>query len=177
MKPEEFSNKLQNNPRPVIVDLWAPWCAPCRAMEPALKQMAQKYQGQVDVWKINADDSAELVRALKVMGIPTIIGFMQGQEVIRKTGLQQAEALDILFDATLHQRGAVILPPAPADRWIRSAAGLALIALGLFWSQFWLIAAAGGVVLFSAFYDRCPIFRAVAPRLMELFKRKAAPLK
>lgn len=177
MNPEEFSTKLQENPRPVIVDLWAPWCAPCRAMEPALKQIAQKYDGQVDVWKINTDQSPEVVRSLKVMGIPTTIGFAQGQEIIRKTGAQSAESLDILFDATLHQRSAVILPPARADRWFRGIAGIVLMLVGWSAGPSLLIMAIGAAVLFSGFYDRCPIFQAVAPRLLALVKRKTKTIE
>jgi thioredoxin len=172
MKPEAFYAKLKANPRPVIVDLWAPWCGPCRVMEPAFKQVAQKYQNHVDVWKINADESPEVLRALKVMGIPTTIGFAQGAEIIRKTGVQSSQSLDILFDATLHQRSAVILPPVPIDRWVRSIIGLLIILVGWSLTHSFILPVIGAVVLFSAFYDRCPIFRAVAPRVMALFKKQ-----
>ncbi len=171
MKPEAFYAKLKANRRPVIVDFWASWCSPCRVMAPTLKQITQKYENQVDVWKINADEAPDVLKSLRVMGIPTTIGFAQGQEIIRKTGVQSLESLDILFDATLHQRSAVILPPAPADRWIRSIAGLLLIILGWFLIHSLVIPAIGAVVLFSAFYDRCPFFRAVAPRVMAIFKK------
>ncbi len=172
MKPEAFFVKLKSNPRPVIVDLWAPWCGPCRVMEPAFKQVSLKYKNQVDVWKINADESPDVLKALHVMGIPTTIGFAQGTEIVRKTGVQSVESLDIIFDATLHQRSGIILPPAPIDRWLRSIIGLLLIIMG--WSLFHslILPAIGAVVLFSAFYDRCPIFRAVAPRLIALVRKQ-----
>ncbi len=175
MNSETFFAKLKKNSRPVIVDLWAPWCAPCRAMEPAFKQVSKKYDSSVDVWKINADESPEVVQALKVMGIPTTIGFSEGQEIIRKTGLQSFESLDILFDATLNQRSAVILPPAPVDRWIRSIAGLLLILLGWSLAHSVAISIIGAVVVFSAFYDRCPIFRAVAPRILSAVRKRPQP--
>lgn len=177
MESETFFARLNENQHPVIVDLWAPWCAPCRVMEPTLKRIAGKYEGQVEVWKINADESPQVVRSLKVMGIPTIIGFVQGQEIVRKTGVQSFESLDILFDATLHQRSAVILPPAPFDRWIRSITGIILMILGWSVGHSLFVSVIGAIVLFSAFYDRCPIFRAVAPRLMAFLKKPSTPVQ
>jgi thioredoxin len=171
MKNAEFQRRLSHNSKPVIVDLWAPWCGPCRAMEPAFKQASQKYNGQVDVLKINADESPEVLKALGVMGIPTVIGFAGGKEILRRTGMQSAGTLDIMFDATLHQRKPAVMPPAPIDRLIRSAAGLALMVIGWFTGQSILLMALGGVLLFSAFYDRCPIFKAIAPRLTAFFQR------
>lgn len=172
MKNTEFQRRLSHNSKPVIVDLWAPWCGPCRAMEPAFKQASQKYNGQVDILKINADESPEVLKALGVMGIPTVIGFAGGKEILRRTGMQSAGTLEIMFDSTLHQRKPVVMPPAPIDRLIRSGAGLALIVIGWFTGQSILLMALGGVLLFSAFYDRCPIFKAVAPRLTAFFQRK-----
>jgi thioredoxin len=170
MKNSEFQKRLNEDPKPVIVDLWAPWCAPCRAMEPAFRQTSQKYIGQVDVLKINADESPEVLKALGVMGIPTVVGFAGGVEILRRTGIQSAEALDIIFDSTLHQRKPAIIPPAPIDRLIRSGVGLAGIALGWFSGQSILLMGIGGVLVFSAFYDRCPIYRAIIPRLATLFQ-------
>jgi thioredoxin len=171
MKNSEFQKLLLENSNPVIVDLWAPWCGPCRAMEPAFKQTSLKYKGQVDVFKINADESPEVLKALGVMGLPTVIGFANGKEILRRTGMQSAEVLDILFDSTLHQRKPAVIPPAPIDRLIRSGAGLALIALGWFSGQSILLMAIGGGLLFSAFYDRCPIYNAIVPRLTAFFQR------
>ena len=171
MNQIKFSNYLKENSKPVIVDLWVPWCAPCRAMEPAFKQTSQKYAGQVDVLKINADESPEVLQALGVMGIPTVVGFANGKEIVRRTGRQSAKALDIIFDATLHQRKPAVIPPSLPDRVFRSGIGLVLITFGWFSSQSILLMAVGGVLLFSAFYDRCPIYRAIVPRLAALFNR------
>jgi hypothetical protein len=109
---------------------------------------------------------------LGVMGIPTVVGFAGGKEILRRTGMQSAEALDILFDATLHQRKPAVIPPAPIDQFIRSGAGLALIALGWFNGQSFLLMGIGAVLIFSAFYDHCPIYNAIVPRLTALFSRR-----
>jgi thioredoxin 1 len=171
MKNLEFQNKIKNNPRPLVVDIWAPWCAPCRAMEPALKNIAQKYAGQVDILKINADDSPELVNALNVKSIPTVMAFAGGKMVMRRTGMQSAAELDALFEAAQIGRKPAVVPPAPFDRIIRTIGGLALIILGLTNDISYLLIAIGGVLLFSAFYDRCPIYRAIVPRLLERFQK------
>jgi thioredoxin len=171
MKNVEFQRKLRTNPRPIIVDLWAPWCKPCRAMEPAFKQVSAKYTGKVDVLKINADESQDVLKALGVMSIPTVIGFANGKEILRRTGMQSPNALDIMFDAALNKRKPAVMPPAPLARIIRSLAGITLIVIGWFTGQSIVLMALGGVVLFTAFYDRCPIYRAVATRIKSFFQR------
>ena len=170
MKNIEFQKRLLENPKPVIVDLWAPWCGPCRAMGPAFKQTSQKYKGLVDVIKINADESPEVLKTLGVMGIPTVVGFADGKEILRRTGMQSAQALDILFDSTLHQRKPAVMPLAPVDRLIRSGAGLAFITFGWLYGHSILLMGIGGALLFGAFYDRCPIYKAIAPRLKAFFQ-------
>lgn len=171
MTNDEFQKRLVENANSIIVDLWASWCGPCRAMEPAFKQTSQKYINQVDVLKINADESPEVLKVLGVMGIPTVIGFAGGKEILRRTGMQSFEVLDIIFDSTLHHRKPAIIPPAPIDRLIRSGAGLAFIMLGWYTGQSILLMGMGAVLLFSAFYDRCPIYRTIVPRLMSFFQR------
>jgi thioredoxin len=171
LRNTEFQKRLAENRKPIIVDLWAPWCAPCRAMEPAINQISRKYSEQVDILRINADDSPEVLRSLRVMGIPTILGFAGGKEIVRRTGTQSVEALDVLFDATMHHRKPVIIPPAPIDRWIRSIAGFALIILSWATVHSIFLVVAGGILLFSAFYDRCPVYKAVFPRISAFFRQ------
>ena len=66
METQVFFEKLKQNPRPVVVDLWAPWCGPCKVIKPTMEKLAREYQGRVDIWEINADDSQELLRHLKI---------------------------------------------------------------------------------------------------------------
>ena len=125
----------------------------------------------MDVWKINADEAPELAQLLKVYGIPTLIGFSQGREVVRRTGAQSTELLDVFFSAMKRPDEPVILPPAPADRLLRGGSGLAVLALGWFSGQSILLLGVGALLLFSAVYDRCPIYRALAPRVKALLRR------
>jgi thioredoxin 1 len=171
MNQSDFFTHLNENPKPVIVDLWAPWCGPCRVMEPAFKQISQKYADQVDIWKINADESPEVLKALSVMGIPTVISFSKGKEILRRTGIQSAEMLDILLDAALHGHKPTIIPPAPLDRFLRVGAGLVLLVLGWINGQSLILFGIAAILLFSAVYDRCPVYRAIASRVTSFFNR------
>ncbi|HQY90578.1 thioredoxin [Caldilinea sp.] len=166
MKPAEFQARVQTNARPIVVDVWAPWCGPCRTLSPRLDQVGEEYATQVDVWKINADAEPELVRSLGVRGIPTLILYRQGEEVARRTGLQSVEALHQLFDALV-----LDVAPAPqaglsdATRWLRLLSGAALWAVAAFsgWPPVLLIV--GAVIIFSGIYDRCPLWQAFTARL------------
>ena len=170
MKKLEFQRKIKYNPRPVVVDLWAPWCSPCKAMAPGFKEVSQKYSGQVDVLKINADDSPDVMKELGVMSIPTTIGFSKGEEILRRTGMQTQGMLEFFFETTLSQKKPAIMPPAPAARIFRTILGIGVAALGWFVGHSIIIVVIGAIILFSGYYDRCPIFRAIAPRIKSLFQ-------
>ncbi|MDZ4158794.1 MAG: thioredoxin [Anaerolineaceae bacterium] len=170
MNTNAYLTKLQTHSRPVVVDVWAPWCKPCRMMQPALDKVAGEYQSRVDVWKVNADEHPDLVRALRVMSIPTLIGFNQGKEVSRQIGVKPEASLRTLFEGVLTGK----LPrrgPTPVDRILRISAGVALVAVGWFTDKSALLMASGGLVLFSAFYDRCPVWQALVPRLGQWLRR------
>jgi thioredoxin 1 len=171
VKKLEFLRKVKNYPRPLIVDLWAPWCTPCKAMKPALEQVSKKYSGQVDILKINVDESPEVMKEVGVMSIPTMIGYVKGTEILRRTGLQTAGMLDAFFEATMNEKKSAILPPAPAVRVFRTILGLGIMIAGWFINRSILLIALGGLVIFSGYYDRCPIFKAIFPRIKTLFAK------
>ncbi|GAB4422758.1 MAG: hypothetical protein Kow0031_00830 [Anaerolineae bacterium] len=90
---KNFEAKVLKANRPVLVEFWAPWCGPCKAMAPVLDSVAREFNGKAQVIKINADKNPELLRQFKVMGIPTLLFFSHGKLVDRKTGAQSAEAI------------------------------------------------------------------------------------
>lgn len=71
---------------PVLLDLWAPWCAPCRAMAPSLEQLARERAGQLKVVKVNVDDNPRIAARYRVQGIPLLVLTRGGREVGRLTG-------------------------------------------------------------------------------------------
>jgi thioredoxin len=164
MTDDEFFKRLSQNPRPVVVDFWAPWCGPCRAVEPILKRVGSEYSGRVDVWKINADDHPELLRQLRIYGIPTMIGFKAGEEVARRTGVSSPEVMSGLFEAAISGEKPANPGLGLTDRILRLVLGSALLLLaytGGFSGLYLVAAVAGGLVMFSAVHDRCPVWQAI----------------
>jgi len=94
---QAFENEVIKAEQPVVIDFWAPWCGPCRAIGPVLDRLSVSYEGQVKVAKVNVDEEPALADAFKVTGIPTLYVMFQGKAVGHMVGFGGAKALEDLF--------------------------------------------------------------------------------
>jgi thioredoxin 2 len=88
-----FAEVAERSPLPVVVDLWAPWCGPCRTVSPVLEQLAGEFAGRCKVVKVNVDDAPTLSARFGVQGIPTLVLLRDGREVSRQVGAAPASRL------------------------------------------------------------------------------------
>lgn len=94
----EFHDEVLNAEVPVIVDYWAPWCGPCRVAAPVLEKIAEHYQGQVKVCKVNIDEERETAMQYGIMSVPTLHLFKDGVVVDQIGGVTPN------YEADLHDR-------------------------------------------------------------------------
>lgn len=93
-----YEEEVVNSDLPVIVDLWAPWCGPCRAISPILDQLAIEYAGKVKVAKVNIDEEKELAEAFSVKSIPMVVALRGREFVDVSVGFGGEKPLRALFD-------------------------------------------------------------------------------
>jgi thioredoxin 1 len=106
-----FEKVVLKSPLPVLVDFWAPWCAPCRAVAPVLEKIAAEYDGRLLVVKVNVDDNPEWAGRYGVMSIPTLLLISEGNVADTRVGALPYNYLKQMVDQIL----AVASPAATAN--------------------------------------------------------------
>jgi thioredoxin 1 len=93
-----FETEVLQSDRPVLVDFWAAWCAPCRMIAPTVAQVAEKYSDSARVVKLNVDENPNVPQKYGIKGIPTLIMFKNGKEEERVVGATTKEAISRMID-------------------------------------------------------------------------------
>ncbi len=161
-----FEEKIRTSSLPVVVDFWAPWCAPCKMMKPALESAAQEFSVQVQLIQVNTDEETEVARRFNIKSIPTLIGYSQGQEVARRVGAMNANDLRSFFSAV--QKGEAFTGIDQRSRTFRLLATAALFVLAFYHGFNGIVLNMAIGMLVFALYDKCPLIT----RLRNWYKEK-----
>ena len=93
---ENFEAEVLGSEKPVLLDFWASWCGPCRALSPVLDELAGE-RGDIKVVKADVDENRELARKFRVMSVPTLVVFKNGEVVSRSSGVKSKEEISAMI--------------------------------------------------------------------------------
>jgi thioredoxin 1 len=96
-----FQQEVLKSSIPVLVDFGAPWCMPCRMLDPIIEKLAEENQGKLKVCKLNTDENQNIAAQYGIQGIPTLIVFKEGREIGRTVGAMPKEKLQEKLDPIL----------------------------------------------------------------------------
>lgn len=91
---KEFDEALQEKEKVVLVDFYADWCGPCKMLAPVIHEIADENTDKVNVYKVNIDENMELAERYKVMNIPTVIAFKNGEAIAKEIGVKPKEVYE-----------------------------------------------------------------------------------
>jgi thioredoxin len=103
---DTFEQLVLKNDKPTVVDFWATWCGPCKMVAPEMEKIAAKYEGAIDVVKVDVDANPRISQAFNIMSIPTIAFFRPGQQPMGVVGFRPAEALEAQFQLSQYLKPA-----------------------------------------------------------------------
>jgi len=98
---QNFEEQVLKSDKPVLVDFWATWCGPCRAIAPTVEAIAQQYADRAKVGKVNVDENMSVTSRYRITGIPALLLFKNGQVAEQLMGVQSKETLTKLLDRHL----------------------------------------------------------------------------
>lgn len=98
---QNFEDQVLKSGKPVLVDFWAPWCAPCRMMTPTVEAVAKEYADRAVVGKINVDDNQDIAGRYNIRGIPTLLLFKGGQVQEQVVGATSRDVITKMIDKHL----------------------------------------------------------------------------
>lgn len=101
LNKENFEQEVLKSPVPVLVDFWAVWCGPCKAIAPVLDELAKEYEGKIRLGKVNVDENNEIASQFGIMSIPTIKMFKGGKIVAEMIGAAPKNQFEEMIEKSL----------------------------------------------------------------------------